>query len=436
MSYTKKFFYIFLVILFSIGLVFSGCKNKNNATITLNIMGYGESSNPEGQTFKRICTEFMEKYPEIKIDYELLYDTPYHNKVLSRLESKNYPHIAYMGADTRWGTPWKEFGQQIDNTPYFPSNVDENLIPDFYGTGIKPYVPLGGLNYCTVVALNRTLLEQIGGEIPQTYQDFVELANLCNKAGIKCLTTHGNDSWVWGSCLLSAILARTTDDPKWIEKAVNGKVKFTDPDFVTALESVNRLVRDGILDTNSLLTDSGMALSNFQNGKCLMYLDGQWSFGESNLGAITQDVKLIPIPPVYGEKNKMANCIASTWQVGYGITKEGASDPLILDAAKKWMDFFYSRDETILRLKDGVISAPIIKDFVPPEGMDPMVSEKASLSAYPSCYVIDSYLPTATNDVLNQGIKEIVAGQTTATKLAQKLQETFDLEKKDENKIN
>lgn len=433
MSYSKKLYFILLVMTLFLGLILFGCKNKNTPSVTLSIMGYGDISNAEGQTFKRICAEFTEKYPEIKIDYELLYDEPYHQKVQSRLDTKDYPHIAYMGADTRWGTPWKNAGQQIDNSPYFPANIDESLIPDFYGTGVKPYVPVGGLNYCTVTAVNTTLLKEIGGELPQTYEDFVDLAKLCNKAGIKCVSTHGYDSWVWGSCVLSAILARTTGEPKWIEKAVEGKVKFTDPDFIAALEVINRWVRDGILDTNSLLTDGGAGLSNFVNGKYLMYIDGQWSFGQKNLGPITNEVKLIPIPPVPGEMPQMANSIASTWQAGYGITKEGASDPEILDAAKKWMEYFYSYDETILRLKDGIISAPILKDFVVPEGMDPMVSEKATLNSYPSCLVIDSILPVSVNEILNQGIQEIIAGQTTATKLAYQVQEALDLQNSTES---
>ena len=157
-----------------------------------------------------------------------------------------------------------------------------------------------------------------------------------------------------------------------------------------------------------------------------MYIDGQWGFGEANLGAITKDVKLISIPTVPGEKTAMAGAMAGAWQVGYGITKEGASDPATLEAAKKWMEWFFSYDETVQRLADGSISAPILKNFVTPEGMDPMVGEKATLGQYPSCYVIDSYLTGAANDALNSGMQDIVAGRTTAADLAAVVQRIFD----------
>ena len=105
-----------------------GAKNQ----VVLNVFGYGDNSNSEGQTFKRIVDEFMAENPDIKIDYELLYDEAYHQKAVSRLAAGDVPDVAYMGADARWGAEWQEAGQQIDNCPYMPANIDQSLIPDFF----------------------------------------------------------------------------------------------------------------------------------------------------------------------------------------------------------------------------------------------------------------------------------------------------------------
>ena len=400
-------------------------KAKKSNTITLNVMGYGDNSNSEGQTFKRICDEFMAENPDIVVNYELLYDEAYHQKAVSRLAAGDVPDIAYMGADARWGAEWQEAGQQINNVPYYPSNIDASLVPDFFGTGEKPYLPLGGSNYCTVVGVNMKLLNQIGGKLPTTYDEFKALAKLCKDNGLVCLTTHGADAWVWGSCVMSGIIPRTTGSTTWIEDACKGKVKFTDAGFVAALDVLSQWVKDGILSPDSALTDNGTGISNFVNGQYLMYIDGQWGFGESNYGELSKDIKLIPIPAVPGEK-AYAGSIAGAWQVGYGITKKGASDPAVLDAAKKWIAYFFSEEETIQRLRDGGISAPILKNFVTPEGMDPLIAEKGALGAYPSCYVIDSYLTGAANDALNAGMQDIVMGKQTAAGLAEVVQKAFD----------
>lgn len=400
-------------------------KAKKVKQVTLNIMGYGDNSNSEGQTFKRICEEFEAENPDVKIDYEMLYDEAYHQKAVSRLAAGDVPDIAYMGADARWGAEWQEAGQQINNVPFYPSNIDASLVPDFFGNGNKPYLPLGGSNYCTVVAINMDLLNKIGGKVPETYDDMKALAKLCKANGIQLMSTHGADGWVWGSCVMSGIIPRTTGDLKWIEKAVNKQVKFTDKGFVDALSVLSTWVKDGVLDPNSVLTDNGTGMSNFVNGKYLMYIDGQWAFGENNLGALSKSVKLISIPQVPGEK-ACAGSLAGAWQVGYGITKQGAKDKKVLDAAKRWIAYFYSYDETVQRLQDGGISAPIIKDFKLPAGMDPCIAEKAKLGAYPSCYVIDSYLTGVANDTLNAGMQDIVSGKITAEALAKNVQKAFD----------
>lgn len=399
--------------------------NKASKGVTLNVMGYGDNSNSEGQTFKRIVDEFMAENPDVTVNYELLYDEAYHQKAVARLAAGDVPDVAYMGADSRWGASWIEAGQQVDNNPYYPTFIDASLVPDFFGTGVKPYLPLGGSNYCTVVAVNMELLNKIGGKLPETYDDMKELAKLCKANGIELMSTHGADGWVWGSCVMSGIIPRTTGDTKWIEKAVNKEVKFTDANFVAALDVLAQWVKDGVLDPKSVLTDNGTGMSNFVNGKYLMYIDGQWAFGESNLGALSKTVKLMSIPQVPGE-TACAGSLAGAWQVGYGITKKGASDPKVLDAAKRFLAYFFSEAETLQRLRDGAISAPIIKDFVTPDGMDPCIGQKAALGAYPSCYVIDSYLTGAANDTLNAGMQDIVAGKIDAKTLAANVQKAFD----------
>lgn len=395
---------------------------------TLNIMGYANGDGVESEAFRRICDEFMAANPNIEINYVLSYGEDYHRGVFQRLAAGDVPDIAYMGADARWGSIWQKYGQQVDNTSIMPSIIDSSLIPDFFGTGAKPYIPLGGLNHTSVVAVNMELLDSIGGKIPTTYAEFVELAALCKTNGIECLSTHthGADSWVWGSCILSAIIPRTTGDAKWIEKAVQGKVKFTDKGFVDALNVISQWTKDGIISSNCVGYDDETGISNFKNGKILMYVDGQWTFNQSNFGDMVKDIKLIPIPTIPGEKANMAGSIAGAWQVGYGVTKKGASDPKVAAAAKEWFKFLFSYEETVQRLTDGAIASPILKDFVLPDDMDPIVSEKIKLNTYPNCYIIELYLTGEANDTLNKGLQDLVAGKTTSTDLATAVQTAFD----------
>ena len=205
-----------------------------------------------------------------------------------------------------------------------------------------------------------------------SYDDFVSLAEAFNtyktqhpNAGlISCLATHGGDDWVWGSCVLSALIPRTTGDPKWIEKAALGDRRFNSNEFTAALQVIADWVNDGIIDASSASTDDGTGKANFAAGKYLMYIDGQWGFGEANYADLADDIKLFAIPAITNGVASMSNCMAAAWQVGYGITKKGTTNAAVLDAAKRWMAYFNSEEETILRLRDGGISSPIIRNFI------------------------------------------------------------------------
>lgn len=403
----------------------SSCRSKAFGGVTLKVMGYGDAKNFEGQSFERIVKDFESANPGIKVEYEILTDEAYHKKAKARIESGDIPHIAYMGADSRWGGVWQSAGQQIDNTSFFPSYIDSSLVPDFFGTGEKPYLPLGGPNYCSVVAVNMDLLARIGGKLPQSYDDMKYLARLCRLNGISLMTTHGAEGWTWGSCILSGILPRTTGDPSWIEKAVNGQVKFTDEGFIKALDVISSWVKDGILDKKSLQFIPANGIENFRKGNSLMFIGGQWLFGEANLGELSNSIKLIPIPPIENEEF-CHNSVAAAWQVGYGITKEGASNLKTLDAAKKFIEFYNSEKESVLRLKNGLISTSIVKDFSLPNDIDPCIKEKVTLGSYDTTLVIDSFLTGPANFTLIAGLQDLVSGAIDSKTLASNVQKAFD----------
>ncbi len=444
MKLSKTVFNVALVLCACMVVLFAvaGCSNGNgnDDKVTLNILGYGTADNGEGLTFKRICDEFMSANPDVVVKYELYYDDAYHARVSSRLSSGDIPDIAYMGTDERWGGAWKDSNQQVNNVPYYPSNIDASLVPDFFGNGVKPYLPLGGSNFCTVVGVNMQLLETIGSNATElnaalsSYDTFKSIAQKFNayKAAhpneglIACLSTHGDDAWVWSSCVLSALIARTSGDANWIKKAVAGTEHFTDTEFVNAVAELRKWVTDGILDAGSVNTSDGQGKTNFKNGKYLMYIDGQWGFGRANFEDLSSHIKLIAIPAIEGSTAGMRNSMASAWQTGYGITRKGTSDSKVLDAAKRWMAYFNSETEIVKRLRDGGISSAILKNFTLPSDMDPLIGEKATLSSLPYCCVIDSYLSGTANNTLNAGLKNVVSGTKTASALAQEVQTAFN----------
>lgn len=397
----------------------AGQREQPKGQIVVKTMAYGDNSNAEGVNWVRIVQAFEKENPGIKIDYELLYDEAYHQKVAARLASGDVPHLAYMGADARWGAPWKEAGQQFDHRPFIDGNMfDLNLIPPMGPKGEIFVIPLGTSNITTVLYMNEALVKSLGFSEPKTYEDLVAMVPKARAAGLEVVSIDGADGWAWGSCYMSAVIARLSGDANWVSKAVAGQYKFTDQVFVDSLAMIGRMVKDGVISEKSVLVDYGANLSTFSNKKALFVVQGQWAAGSID-PAVAETTKMLAWPKLPGEKPGMAGSVAAAIQVGYGLTKAGAADPAVRDAALKFIKYFYSEPETTIRLREGAIVAPILKGYKVPADLPSIVKQKVVLAqTAKNTDVIDAFLGGAANDALNAGMQKIVTGAATPAQVA------------------
>jgi raffinose/stachyose/melibiose transport system substrate-binding protein len=332
-----------------------------------------------------------------------------------------------MGADARWGAAWAEAKQQVDHKPYMDKSFyDLNLVPDMGPNGEIYEIPLGTSNICTVLYMNEELVKSLGFSEPKTYEDIVAMVPAAKTAGLDVISIDGADGWAWGSCLMSMVIARISGDAHWVSDAVAGKHKFTDQAFVDSLKFIRQLIDDGVISDKSLTVDYGTNQSVFSNGQALFMVQGQWIAGEIEIN-VANNTKMLAWPKLPGEKSSTAGSVAAAIQVGYGLTKKGASDPAVRDAALKFVQFFYSVEETTQRLRDGAIVAPILKNYKVPEDLPHIVKQKVILAQNAmNTDVIDAFLSGAPNDALNAGMQKIVAGTATPEEIAAEVQKLFE----------
>lgn len=417
----KKTVMILFAVLMLAPIVLSatGQQDVDDDVIVVDAMAYGDNSNQEGVNWVRIVDSFMQENPGIRIDYELLYDEAYHQKVVARLAAGQVPDIAYMGADARWGAPWMEASQQWDHRNNLDPMYDLNLIPPHGPNGEIWEIPLGTSNITTVLFMNRKLVESLGFSTPETYEDLVAMVPAAKEAGLDVITIDGADGWAWNSCVLSSFIARTSGDPFWPSKAVAGQYKFTDKAFVDALTLIGKMVEDEVITSKSVLVDYGTNLSNFSNGKALFMIQGQWAAGGIENPDVADNTVLLAWPKLPGEKPSTAGTVAAALSVGYGVTQQGAQDPAVRDASLKFINYFYQEAESTQRLRDGAIVAPILKNYEAPTDLSPIVQRKVELAQSVNyTEVIDAFLSGAPNDALNEGIQKIVTNQSSPKEVA------------------
>lgn len=422
---SKRMVLLLAVVLLLPGAIFAGGDGEaTDGKVVLDVMAYGDNSNQEGVSWKRIVESFQKENPGIQVNYELLYDEAYHQKVVARLASGEVPDIAYMGADARWGAPWKEAGQQFDHREILNPMYDRGLIPPMGSNGEIYEIPLGVSNITTVLFMNEKLVNELGFSTPKTYEDLVAMVPAARDAGLEVITFDGADGWAWGSCLLSAFIGRTSGDPAWVSKAVKGENKFTDTEFVAALTLITTMIDDGVLSEKSVLVDYGSNISNFNNGKALFMIQGQWAAGGIENPEVVENTQLLAWPTLPGEKSGIGGSVAAAINPGYGLTVKGGSDPAVRAAGIKFIDYFNSEAESTQRLRDGAIIAPILKNYAIPSDLPTIVRRKADMASSVPVFtdVIDAFLAGAPNEALNAGMQKIASGQATPEEIAQEVE--------------
>ncbi len=422
-----KFFAALVLLVVAAGFVFAGGGQQTQAAsgqVTLDILAYGDNSTREGQDWNRLVAEFQAANPGIRIRSEMLYDQAYHQKVEARLAAGDIPDLAYMWVDAL-GQAWRDANQFIDHRPFLNGDYfDLSLIDPMGPNGEIFQVPLGTSNITSVMFVNTALLAELGLPMPKTYADMVAMVPAARAAGKEVLAFAGAEGWVWNSCLLGTVVGRLSGDADWVSKAMAGQYRFTDRPFVDSLAFLRTMVTDGVLSDAVVLTDYGAALSSFVNGNALFMLDGQWRAGGIEDPALQRNVQMVPFPAIPGEAPALANSASGVTSVGYGLTRKGASDPAVREAALKFLEFFNSYENVTTRLVDGAIVAPVLKNYQPPADLPLMVVEKANFMARmgATSNVVDAFVPGEANNALNTGMQNIAIGRATPADVAQQVE--------------
>lgn len=395
-------------------------ETESDKPVTLKVLGYAGGQNDLDYIFN----VFEETYPNVTIEKEILAGENYHNKVKAYTE-ENLVHVAMMGSDVRHGKNWA--GKQV--------NIKADLESGYYHIGSFPrgdngeiyYVPDGAKNLCSVVVINMELLNEIGGKVPENYDDLVALAKLCESNGKDCLTAFGGTDWRWGTDIFSPIVARTTGDANWVQKVAKGNAKFTDAGFVAALEAVKKYFDDGIFDQS--IFDSDTKLEKLTSGKTLMFTCEQSDLSKYSLGEDLSNYKLLPFMPVYGEKNNMRFCVAVADNIGWGITVATNTDSAVREAAINLVKFATNVENATKKVEDGAVTGPVVQSLYkkPIKDFGTLATQKMFiLEKYKNVDVIDAYLPQKINDVLFTAVKDMVQNGKTATEAAQYVQTAYE----------
>lgn len=126
----------------------------------------------------------------------------------------------------------------------------------------------------TPVYYNKEIFEKYNLEIPETYDQFLEVVKTLVDKGVTPITLGNKDRWTGSMWYM--YLADRIGGPEALANAINRSGSFEDPSLLSAAEEVKKLVDMGafVKGFNGLSNDE--AKGYFMNEQAAMYLMATW----------------------------------------------------------------------------------------------------------------------------------------------------------------
>ncbi len=383
-----------------------------------------------GLIVQQRLAKYQEEHPNVTIDLQTLSHDEYLTKFRVLASANDLPDVFIMNADQT--TPLSNGGQLL--------NISEDLSADAAWRDLQN--PGGMVEWTRdgavygmpaqmiithVVYWNKDIFREVGLEtFPDTWAGLKEAMTKIKEAGYTPIALGAKAGWPLFDCLFGTLAFRATG-VDWYNQLLAKEAKFTDPEFVGALNLFKELVAMGALNEDATSLDNEQARALYYNKQAAMFVEGSWAIPEGIALEAPEDMQAatgIALWPATPEGKGAANEV--TWAAGWGWglngKLEGAKRQAALDLVKFLSDEEYGR----LRTESGQAAAQMISDFDASK-LPPLLVEmnNASLN-WQAVPILTLGFPSSVGDVLSTGLQEIITGQATPEEVAADLQTEYE----------
>ncbi|GIO40410.1 extracellular solute-binding protein [Paenibacillus apis] len=429
---TKKAVLLGLIAVLT--LFTAACGNNNAAsnsknggsgeeeTITLNMMHPWTSPNVDNEVYKARIAEFEKQHPNIVIKQDGVPSAQYKTKLRTLAAANNLSdiNVVWPGADLAplvAGSLVEPINHLMEN---WTSILPEAALSGFNVDGQQYAIPTKQ-NFVDIIYYNKEMFAQVGyDQFPETYDQFIDAVTKLKAAGITPISLGNKEQWPLQSSYISIIGDRFTGSD-FLPAVLEGKAKFTDPEFVKALGVIEELSKLDAFNTDANNMDSVQAQDYFIQGKAAMHISSATVDGRVRINNEEGDkfgIALFPsVEGGRGEPKKSAGVLQ------YGIAIKSGLDEKKKQAAEEFLKFFVNEDLYKELIRNGVVVPAKVEI---PEDASPYLKEMLALTGNGTSPVFDSLIPTQVVDVLQNGLQALMMDHTTPEELAADVQEALD----------
>jgi raffinose/stachyose/melibiose transport system substrate-binding protein len=268
-----------MVLLVLVGL--SGCTRKSEGQTqapqeTVNLV-MGSWRADDVAQMNNLLAEYKKLKPNVTIQFQPTNPPDYNATLRLQLDGGTGPDLMYA----RSYAP----GRELFNSGYFADCSDiPGVTQNFSAANLAPWqmpdgklfaVPFAAVSHA--VYYNKTVFQQEGLVIPQTWEDFLSLCETLAAKGYTPLANGVADEWdILEVCYLGML-------PNFVgggtERAAyeSGAQKLNDPNFVASFKAMADIARYLPKGFESVTYNDSQALFNTQ--QAVLFMDGSWTAG-------------------------------------------------------------------------------------------------------------------------------------------------------------
>jgi len=277
-----------LALLVSVSFVFAeGQKEKaEDEVVTIRHMSpHTAGEGGFGVYFADHVEKFNAEHPNIHVIHDVLPSADLRTKITVEMASGNPPNTSWLPmsyalefmkddliidwAEVYADPEHQEFKEWFGDTILYFSSDPRGKV------AMAPFeAHMDGLFY------NKAIFDKYGWKVPETFDEFVDLAGKARSKGIAATVTGGQDiRFAW---LAAALLLRTAGYENARALTIGDAMdQWDNPEygFPQSMEKFEEMVKAGIYPDGVLAINANMADQMFVRGEAATYYEGQWRPG-------------------------------------------------------------------------------------------------------------------------------------------------------------
>lgn len=315
---------------------------EDQEDVTIDFMHlWPEGSSPDHHRIvSDIIADFEEEHPNVTVELEVLDNEQYKNKLQVVSSSNQLPDVGMT-----WPAGFLEPYVNGDMFTPLDDVLDEDGLRDNFVAGTLEAYEMEGESYALPLELNiapvfynKAIFEEHGVEVPETYDEFLEVIDTLAEAGTAPIALGNRDRWT-GS-LWYMYLADRIGGADALNSAIDRSGSFEDERLVDAAERIQEMVdHDAFISGFNGLSDQE-AKAEFMNGSAAMYLIGSWDLpnfttNEEVPQEFRDSIDFFKFPEVDGGEGDLDN-----WVGGPGVGLFVAEESDVQEESKAFVKHF------------------------------------------------------------------------------------------------